>query len=204
MVSIRQILLEPEGHHCGGSIINRKWILTAAHCMQELSDITAWTVNAGKYQKVVRDSSEVVRYIKRIMVHEDFIGEGKVAADIASTLTWYDRNVNDIALLELNAPLPEDHDAIGPICLAGHTFSVEENDMSYVIGWGSVQKPEDIEDTNILRETVVPVISNQRCHTWMPEFNIGPRMLCAGFEQGGHDACTGDSGGPLFVLNSHR
>ncbi len=52
---------------------------------------------------------------------------------------------------------------------------------------------------NNLREVQVPIVSNQTCIDTYGEEIITPNMLCAGYEEGGKDACLGDSGGPLMV-----
>jgi len=52
--------------------------------------------------------------------------------------------------------------------------------------------------SSVLRQVVVPIISQTQCS--QPSFYgsyITDNMLCAGYTDGGKDACHGDSGGPL-------
>jgi len=49
-----------------------------------------------------------------------------------------------------------------------------------------------------LQEVDVPIVSNATCNTSYGG-EITANMICAGYAQGGKDACYGDSGGPLFV-----
>ena len=52
-----------------------------------------------------------------------------------------------------------------------------------------------------LQEVEVPLISTNRCRRraiFIPSYNITNDMFCAGFDRGGRDACSGDSGGPLM------
>lgn len=48
-----------------------------------------------------------------------------------------------------------------------------------------------------LQQAVVPIVSRDTCQVAYPDYNITPRMLCAGYASGGIDACQGDSGGPM-------
>ena len=56
-------------------------------------------------------------------------------------------------------------------------------------------------DTNCLRSIVVPLIPRQECQVMYKKAKsyrkVVEGMMCAGYEQGGTDACSADSGGPL-------
>ena len=52
---------------------------------------------------------------------------------------------------------------------------------------------------DVVNEVIVPVVSNSTCRqrAWYGR-RIKTDMVCAGYEVGGRDSCTGDSGGPLL------
>lgn len=66
-----------------------------------------------------------------------------------------------------------------------------------VSGYGETQVATD--DPTYLRAVSVPKISNERCEEKYAAyiFPVNENMLCAGFTEGGRDACWGDSGGAL-------
>lgn len=182
MVSLRLWQHEPDGHTCGASILNRKWIVSAAHCVRLHPDPANWAVNAGKYQKLVREKTEVLRYVKRFVVHPQYRGSDH----LSHNETWYDHKVNDIALAELNAPLPDGRPEIGSVCLPSPNHSLLPGQLGVVLGWGETYHTGN---DFVLKEAVVPVITNKQCHKWMPAFNVGDKMFCAGYKHGGQDSC---------------
>ena len=56
----------------------------------------------------------------------------------------------------------------------------------------------------MLKFVSVPLIPNENCttpHTAYDTSLITSNMICAGYLEGGKDACKGDGGGPLIVQN---
>lgn len=43
--------------------------------------------------------------------------------------------------------------------------------------------------SNILQEAEVPLILNEKCQEWLPEYTITENMICAGYDMGGVDSC---------------
>jgi len=68
--------------------------------------------------------------------------------------------------------------------------------IGFVLSIGNLASAETI--VNNLREVEVPIVSNETCNDAYGGI-ISSNMLCAGYPEGGKDACLGDSGGPLMV-----
>lgn len=52
-----------------------------------------------------------------------------------------------------------------------------------------------VED--ILQKVTVPLMSKEECQARYRKRRIDDKEICAGYDEGGKDACKGDSGGPL-------
>jgi len=61
-------------------------------------------------------------------------------------------------------------------------------------------------DRDVLRQVVVPIISSDYCRamSYTYDIRLTDNMICAGYRQGGKDACSGDSGGPLVCRQGGR
>ncbi|KAH8405053.1 hypothetical protein KR222_007008, partial [Zaprionus bogoriensis] len=165
---------------CGGTLINDRYVLTAAHCVHEM-DMSAVSVRLLQL-----DRSSTHTGITR-------------AVAFAHAHAGYDpvRLVHDIALLRLDQPVPLVQ-SMRPVCLPSSRLQQFDYQKAIVAGWGLSH--EGGSTSSVLQETIVPIITNAQCRATSYKSMIVDTMLCAGYVQtGGQDACQGDSGGPLIV-----
>lgn len=70
--------------------------------------------------------------------------------------------------------------------------------LSIVAGWGRTS--EKLPPSQILREVIVPIWSQEQCtNAGYGKKRITENMMCAGYHDGKKDACQGDSGGPMHM-----
>ncbi|XP_015905532.1 trypsin-1 [Parasteatoda tepidariorum] len=194
MVSVRRGGSTFGGHHCGGVIIKKLWILTAAHCVRSYSP-KHLTVRVGEYDltKLENFHSEEDYSIEKIILHPK--------------LNHPKRYNNDIALLKLTKPIKYDS-YVGPSCLPqeDEDFSGQEGT---IMGWGFLSENGG-ERSNVLQKLLVPIMNITECQLLYDEANLMrrvefiPGQVCAGYKEGKKDSCQGDSGGPLVVRRKGR
>uniref|UniRef100_A0A4W3KJ95 Peptidase S1 domain-containing protein n=1 Tax=Callorhinchus milii TaxID=7868 RepID=A0A4W3KJ95_CALMI len=177
------------GHVCAATVINRKWLLSAAHCYQDTykakySDITMWKAIFGIDSQYL-STSAVTQTIKRLIQHEQYDD---------TTLNY------DITLLELSAPIAFNEN-IQPVCLPSSSHVFPAGKSCHIVGWGAKQENGECPISLHLQVATVKIIDQALCNKRM-KHQITTQMLCAGYLTGEIDACDGDSGGPLLCEES--
>jgi secreted trypsin-like serine protease len=168
---------------CGGTLIDRDSVLTAAHCVfGELPSPLRVTVG----RTVLNSDQGQKRAVARIFVHPQYN-------------PFFDQ-AYDAAVLELGSPVS----GIAPIKLAtsNQDFLEKPGRNATVAGWGNTNKQsadgsEPDSYANRMREAQVPLVSDTRGKSVYGSSYHANLMVAAG--KRGKDTCQGDSGGPMFA-----
>jgi hypothetical protein len=172
---------------CGATVIDRQWVLTAAHCVYRQA--------AGTF--FIREGAQ------------NLSGGGGRTINVTQVV-WHERYspsppANDIALLRLETPSQQPAQTL--LAGAGRAAVLREGALSTVVGYGRV-RPQPMNaspgfqsgpGSDILLQVDLPVVAADRCRARYNAAAINDGTVCAGYEDGGRDSCQGDSGGPLFV-----
>jgi secreted trypsin-like serine protease len=173
---------------CGGSLIDRDSVLTAAHCVHPSLVGNEIRVNLVVGRTVLSQNQGQVRFVTDAFRHPR-----------------YNSQINssyDAAVLKLESAVT----GIQPIKLATANQNNLENPghKLTVAGWGTTSEGGNhVEDR--MRQVRVPVVSDsraRRAYSSLPtDAEYFPSLMVAAGKKG-KDSCQGDSGGPLFDSGS--
>ncbi|XP_040436076.1 granzyme A-like [Falco naumanni] len=169
---------------CGGALVEKQWVLTAAHC--ELSKSEARVV-LGAHRPSIAEKDQQIFEVMHYFPNPQYDESSKE---------------NDIMLLKLNdtaqlnkyvqlLPLPDSCEDIKP------------GTRCKVAGWGRTSSGKP---SKYLQETSIAIVDRKSCkHSYRNNAKITSNMLCAAGKNKffKRDACQGDSGGPLICAGQY-
>jgi len=177
------VSLEERGSHfCGGSLIAKNVVLTAAHC-----NGGTYSVALGKHNLGAGGGQVIAK--KDEIIHPQY-NDAKTDNDFMLVILSSAATLNSkVSLVTIND--------------SSSTPGVDESVT--VVGWGETNPQRGLSP--VLMEVPVKVMDNDECDDssdGRDDYNgaITPNMLCA--KANNKDSCQGDSGGPLMTSNGKQ
>ncbi|KAK0418511.1 hypothetical protein QR680_013603 [Steinernema hermaphroditum] len=173
-------------HECGGTLLNERFVLTAAHCVNN-----------------TKENGQSVAYFG--IVHSKDIEKRGVVSSPISAVRMTPKNPNtspydyeDIAVLKLSKPVPFSNNVSSIGIKRVDTALVSAGREGVAAGYGTTNGGLDGQVSERLLYVYVPFATPQLCHKTYGE-HTSKRLLCAGAR--GHGAGPGDSGAPFVAYD---
>ncbi|KAG5877786.1 hypothetical protein JTB14_027670 [Gonioctena quinquepunctata] len=179
---------------CGGSLISRYYVVTAAHCGTDNNIVRLGENTENKRNCDVRGCAPDPQDIAIERFFDKHYDSGSIK--------------NDIMLILLQKPAVFSEYLL-PICLLHGSYLTKNviGELVTVAGWGLVSNREG-DTSSDLMTVDMPVLQNEICNNKF-ERPISDDQYCAGFSVGKYtamfsktvvkDSCEGDSGGPMMI-----
>ncbi|KAF6094085.1 granzyme M [Phyllostomus discolor] len=160
---------------CGAVLVNRWWVLTAAHCIIHPTEQLRLRLGLHKFEDNVLSLK-----VKKAVLHPDYKPHPAL--------------LNDLALLKMECKVTFNR-TVKALGLPRKHQAVATGAKCSVAGWGQTQPGHRAK---ALKELDMRVLDARMCNNsrfWNGD--ITPNMICLEANSKNEGPCKGDSGGPL-------
>ncbi|KFQ84878.1 Granzyme A, partial [Phoenicopterus ruber ruber] len=175
-----------DGTVCGGALVEKQWVLTAAHCQLNKSEVR---VVLGAHQASIAEKEQQIFKVMHNFPNPQF-----------RKSSWE----NDIMLLKLNGTAKLNK-YVGCLPLPDCFEDIKPGTTCKVAGWGDTSSSR--KPSKYLQEATLKIVDRKSCASkYGNDPKITSNMLCAAGKNRflkAADTCKGDSGGPLICAGQY-
>lgn len=177
---------------CSGVILNSTTILTAAHCINDFKNSRVVTTNNAHSKNI---QAQQIYQVKNVVIHENYLNPKYKKNNITY----------DIAILQLDRKIINmDYDS-GYLISASTTQYLRNTNWPFlhphIAGFGKNRTTESMNDSESALQPINGILEKAKVQISEEQYQNSAIIIDQKEKAG---ACTGDSGGPLFVRREER
>ncbi|VEN51797.1 unnamed protein product [Callosobruchus maculatus] len=168
---------------CAGSLLNRYYVLSAAHCGESHN-----VVRLGEHDIITKEDCEddvCVPPVQDINIEQHYFFGYNTSS-----------HLRDFQIILLQRPAIY-NDFVKPVCLPyGHVLTKNFiGEAVKIAGWGYTDT-KTLDLPEVLMYIVAPVLHRSTCNA-VYKHPLDETQFCIGFKHERKDSCSGDSGAPV-------